>query len=270
MTCKEIEPLLPDYLDHFEGRSFSLDDSINKISPESLDEIRTHLLTCEKCNRELEEMIQLGQLMDKDLPKEPSQVLRENFRDMLQAELKLQAKINIAWVSPVWKVAAVLIILLGGVWIGTLLKSPGGNAAPEQIVELRKEVKEMKEVLLFSLLSDESATQRIRAVSYAEEIANPDQKVIEALLNTLDHDKNVNVRLASLYSLARFSDRQAVRDSLVESLKKQTEPIIQVVLINILAEKKESKAIGPIREILSNKKTLQEVKEVAQKGLRTI
>lgn len=270
MNCKDVEPLLLDYLERSRDLSPSVDRSQDhSIDAASREEIRQHLLTCEKCSRELEEMSLLLQAMNKEAPKEPSPALRENFQAMLQDEINKQA-FGMAWISPVWKIAAILIILLGGIWIGTILKSPGGSGAPEQIVELRKEVKEMKEVLLFSLLNDESATQRIKAVSYAEAMANPDQKVIVALLKTLDHDKNVNVRLASLYSLAKFSDKQEVRDSLVESLKKQTEPIIQVVLINILAEKKETKAIAPIREILSNKKTLPEVKEVAQKGLRTI
>lgn len=262
MTCKEIEPLLLDYLE--------------QASDHYREEIKQHLLTCENCRLELEEMTRISHAIDREVPEKPGPSLREKFQAMLEAEIQIlhspQAgkRSQIAWLSPVWKVAAILIILLGGIWIGTLLKTRGTSGAPDQIVELRREVKEMKEVLLFSLLNDESATQRIKAVSYAEAMSNPDQKVIDALLNTLDHDNNVNVRLASLYSLARFSDKQSVRDSLIESLKIQTEPIIQVVLINILAEKKEIKAIAPIREILSNKKTLQEVKDIAQKGLRTM
>jgi len=95
-------------------------------------------------------------------------------------------------------------------------------------------------------------------------------RLIQALVNTLNHDKNVNVRLASLYSLARFADNPAVRDSLVNSLAGQTEPMIQVVLINMLADKKEHRAIGPIRDILSKDKSLKEVREAAEKGLKKI
>ena len=126
----------------------------------------------------------------------------------------------------------------------------------------------MKEVVMLNLIDDQSASQRIKAVSYAEEMANPDQQVIDVLVNTLNHDKNVNVRLAALYSLARFADRRSVRDSLVNSLSTQTEPIIQVVLINLLAEKRETRAIAPIRNIMTNKKTLKEVKDAAQQSLK--
>ena len=130
--------------------------------------------------------------------------------------------------------------------------------------------REMKEALLFSLIDDESASQRIKAVSYAEEIRNPEQKVIDVLVNTLNHDKSVNVRLAALYSLGSWADNRIVRDSLVSSLPEQKEPLIQVMLINLLAAKKESRAIAPIKDILSNSNTLPEVKEVAQRILKTL
>jgi HEAT repeat protein len=135
---------------------------------------------------------------------------------------------------------------------------------------MQKEIKGMKEVLLYSLIDDESASQRIKAVSYAEAIPNPDKKVIDVLVNTLNHDKSVNVRLAALYSLGSWSDNQTVRDSLVTSLTGQKEPLIQVMLINLLAAKKESRAIAPIKDILSNSNTLPEVKEVAQRILKTL
>jgi hypothetical protein len=135
---------------------------------------------------------------------------------------------------------------------------------------MQKEIKEMKEMLLYSLIDDESASQRIKAVNYAEEITNPNQKVIGVLVSTLNHDRNVNVRLAALYSLASFSDNRMVRDSLVASLPRQTEPLIQVMLINLLAAKKDSRAIGPIKEIISNSNTLPAVKEAAEQSLKTL
>lgn len=128
----------------------------------------------------------------------------------------------------------------------------------------------MQETMMFNGLKDQSPSERIKAVGYAEDIVNPNEKVINALTNTLNHDKNVNVRLAALYSLAKFTDDRKVMDTLVTSLSNQTEPIIQIVLINILTEKKEVKAIGPIQDLIQNGKTLKEVKDIAQKGLKSI
>jgi hypothetical protein len=43
-----------------------------------------------------------------------------------------------------------------------------------------------------------------------------------------------------------------------------------VTLINILAERKEKSALGPIQEIISDRNTLKEVKNVAENSLRVL
>jgi hypothetical protein len=273
MNCKDVQEALLNYYD----RSLDAADR---------EEIKDHLETCNGCREEVKEWGELLEVIG-DAPQEkPGPALRESFHSLLQSELNLQTMAGLlketpdsaevpvkkrsifSPTSPVWKLAAAVILMLGGFWMGKRAKPPAASSEP--ITALRNEVKEMKEVLLFSLLDDESASQRLKAVSYAEDMPNPDQKVIVALVNTLNHDKNVNVRLASLYSLARFTDNHSVRDSLVASLAGQTEPLIQVVLINILAEKKEHRAIAPIRDILSKEKGLKEVREAAEKGLKKI
>ena len=274
MNCKDIQAKLIDYLD---GR---LDEA-------STAEIEEHLLTCAACSREAEDTQELLTAMETTSLEMPPAALRDNFNMMLQSELNMQTTTNIIeefptatqppatgartfrFSSPLWRVAAAVILVAGGIGIGmTLRPKPAEPSAREEIADMRKELKEMKEEVLFNLINDESASQRIKAVSYVDGMASPDQPVIGALVNTLNHDKSVNVRLASLYSLARFADRQAVRDSLVNSLKLQTDPIVQVVLINLLGEKRETKAIAPIKDIMTNKKTMQEVKDAAQRSLR--
>jgi len=124
--------------------------------------------------------------------------------------------------------------------------------------------------MLLNLLNEESASDRIRAVGYADEINNPDPKIIHALINTLNEDKNLNVRLAAVNSLAKYSGNPMVVDSLIASLGKQTEPLLQIVLIKVLTDQKQTKAIEPIKAILSNKQTLQPVKDIAEQGLKKV
>ncbi len=128
----------------------------------------------------------------------------------------------------------------------------------------------MKELMMLNMLKQESPSQGLQAVNYTDDIQAPDIKVLNALTETLNNDKNINVRLAAAYSLAKYADRQSVRDSMVASLSGQTEPIIQVVLMNILVEKKETSAIKPIQKIMSDEKSMKEVKDVAQKGLKIL
>ena len=276
MNCKDIQAKLIDYLDH-------------KLDAAAAEETRQHLASCASCSREAEELRELLTAMSGSPLEMPPAALRENFNMMLQSELNMQATTTIIeefpvttveapkatrivrFSSPWWRIAAAVILVAGGIGIGMSIRTkPSESTTTDEIAAMRKELREMKEEVMFNLINDESASQRIKAVSYVEQMSSPDQQVINALLNTLDHDKSVNVRLASLYSLSRFADRQAVRDSLVTALKLQTDPIVQVVLINLLGEKRETKAIAPIREIMTNKKTLPEVKDAAQRSLRTM
>ena len=276
MNCKDIQAKLIDYLDE-------------RLDAASAREMREHLAACEACNREAEELRELLITMSNDTLETPPAALRESFNMMLQSEINMQATTTIIeefppvmgearpdtkivhFSSPLWRIAAAVILVAGGIGIGMSIRTKQAaetTSTSSEIAAMRKELKEMKEEVMFNLINDESASQRIKAVSYVEQMSSPDQQVIDALLHTLDHDKSVNVRLASLYSLTRFADRQNVRDSLVTSLKLQNDPIVQVVLINLLGEKRESKAIAPIKEIMTNKKTLPEVKDAAQRSLR--
>jgi HEAT repeat protein len=120
------------------------------------------------------------------------------------------------------------------------------------------------------MLKDESSSNRIQAVSYVDDLDKADENVIEVLIKTLNYDKNVNVRMAAAYALSKFADQRTVCDSLVRSLSLQNDPILQVTLINILAERKEKSALIPIQKIISNKSTLKEVRAVAENSLRVL
>jgi len=270
MHCEEMEPLMIDYLD-------------GQLSPAARANVEQHLKTCVVCTHALEEYKTLFHAMDDQTMEKPGPALREKFDIMLQSELNIDATARIlkeeketkviAMKKPslLLRVAASIILIAGGVLIGTkLTPATQVQSGSLEIASLKNEVKQIKETLLFNGLNDESATERIKAVNYVEAMNNPDDKVMNALLSTINKDKNVNVRLAALYSVAKFAGSQVVRDSLVASLPRQTEPIMQIVLINILTERKESKAIGPIRDILSDKKAIKPVKDIAQKGLQLL
>lgn len=269
MQCEEVQNLLPDF-----------DDDL--LNPVTRYTIENHLKTCEACNKELAEIRMLFQTISDNSLEQPDKSMRDKFQQMLDEEIRHLENENqkrkglagmliaIPWFRYSWPAAAAIFLFLTGLFVGNRWRPGNESGASSQIRELKSEVKDVKEMLLFNLLKEESASDRIKAVNYADEMPNPDQKILFALINTLNNDKNVNVRLASLYSLAKFMDLQVVRDSLVSSLGKQTEPVIQVVLINLLADKKEAKAVKPIEDIISNKKTLKEVKQIALKGLKSI
>ncbi len=269
MKCEEVRNLLIEYIDGNSAREIQ-------------SEIESHLKECAECRKEYSELQNLFRLMGEQKPDEPDESLRRNFKSMLASEIEKQRVVetvrdiplhhllNIKWSSPFLRIAAGIILLVGGISIGMLLKSGMDSGRSKQLTELKSEMKDMKEMLMMTMLTGESASQRIKAVNYSAEIPYPNQKVIAALVSTLNHDKNVNVRMAAAYSLEKFWDNAVVRDSLVASLDHQTEPILQIVLINILTEKKESKAVKPMKNIIDNKNTMKEVKEIAEKSIKVL
>ena len=269
MKCEDVQPLMIDYIDG------NLGEDIRK-------EIEYHIETCDACRKEEEELIKIFKVISGHEMEQPDESLKANFEAMLRKEIEmLRVKDTIKeipihsimaekWSSPWIRIAAAVIILVAGVWIGTLIRSGSDAGRTQQLSELKNEMKDMKEMLMLTMLNEESASQRIKAVNYSAEIPYPNQKVINALVSTLNYDKNVNVRMAAAYSLEKFWEVPAVRDSLVLSLNRQTEPIIQIVLINILTEKKETKAIKPMQEIIRNKNTMLQVKDIAEKSVRVL
>jgi hypothetical protein len=267
MKCEEVESAMIDYLDM-------------TLEKEHRDEIEKHLETCESCLDELQDFQRILKDVESAEVVQPDETLRINFYHMLHAEMNKQAVAEARPVigsparsiSPfVMRIAAGAALLIAGTFIGIFInRNLNKVESNSQMALLRTEVQSMKELMMFTMLKEESPSQRIKAVNFSDEIQAPDDKVLEALIKTLNQDKNVNVRLAAAYSLAKFAERKPVRDSLVASLAAQTEPILQVVLMNILVENKEKDAIKPMQRIIEDDKTLKEVKNVAQKGIQIL
>ena len=121
--------------------------------------------------------------------------------------------------------------------------------------------------LVLSTLNNESASSRIKAVNYTTELSTYDDGIVQALIETLNNDKNANVRLAAMQALAQFSDEQQVREALVASLKIQDKPVVQIALINLLVRIKEQNAIEPLRQIIRDEKIIKVVRDEANYGL---
>jgi len=266
MKCEEVEFKMIDYLD-------------KSLAESECQDIEKHLETCERCLDELKDTQQVLKLISNSEMIKPDDSLRINFYHMLHSEIKKSGESTLSihktvapwYSSPRYRIAAGIALLICGTFIGMLIN--GGfnySSASNELKQLRSEVLDLKKATMFTMLKEESSSDRIQAVSYAGDLRNPDQNVIDELINTLNNDKNVNVRMAAAYALSKFADQRSVSDSLVKSLSHQSDPILQVTLINILAERKEKSALRPIQEIIANKSTLKEVKAVAENSLRVL
>lgn len=267
MNCSEVESRMMDWLDN------TLEEGLRK-------DIESHLVNCERCLDELKDVKQVMQFIANQEEAKPDDSLRINFYHMLHREIQKNEKRNtltppkppIRWFdNRAAIIAAAFALIICGTFLGAFIQSKIINSNPaNQLKQLQSEVSDLKKAVMFTMLNEESSSNRIQAVNYADELANPDKKVIDVLVRTLNQDKNVNVRMAAAYALAKFADQGYVCDSLVTSLSRQEDPILQVTLINILVEKKVKSALKPIQQIITNKSTLKEVRNVAENGERLL
>ena len=238
-------------------------------------ELEAHLASCPECQMELEAAEKIWLLMGDVPPVEPADSVRTGFSAILKNYKEEQASGKGTWRALVGKVQDLWIVqpavqmvysiglLLAGLWIGRLL---GGSAASNsvttasapaatsgQIDSLSAQIREMKQSMAISLLENPSASERIRAVGYTNEIVKANKQVIDALLETLNNDPNVNVRLVTLEALVKFANEPAVRQGLVQSIASQESPLLQSAIADVMVKLQEKRSVKSFRELLEKK-----------------
>lgn len=139
-----------------------------------------------------------------------------------------------------------------------------------QIDSLSAQVSEMKQMMMLSMLENPSASQRIKAVSYSDEIGSANKKVIDALFTTLNEDPNVNVRLITLDALAKFAKDPAVREGLIQSIAEQESPLLQSAIADVMVKLQEKRSIKPLEKLLQKKDINEMVKQKIEQSIQKL
>ncbi len=262
MNCEQVKYQLIDFVDE-------------NISDQLMTEIQDHIKGCAACE---DDYLETGKLLKAIAAREevePSLKLKTNFYKMLEAEkISLDDnKSNDAKVKrmgakrlkPLLKLAAQVVVLVAlGAALGLQFASKQKQA--NEVLVLQSEIHSLKQNVSLVALKQPSASERIKAI-YEVDKNEYSSEIFEALINTMNTDANVNVRMASMYALAKYSSNENVRSSLIASLKFQTDPLLQITLINILVGIQDSRAKEPIYDLMNKKSTPDIVKEQAQSGL---
>jgi HEAT repeat protein len=266
MNCERTKNQFADYL-------------AKNLDEPTLAEVRGHLSGCESCQSELTAFestwARLGVLSDQ----QPSPRLRARFYAALEAyqqELRIsppRASVTLAgWFEswrpnrPVFQIAAASLLLVVGFGLGRW--NPQPEKAREELAQLRGELKETRELVTLSLLQQQSASERLKGVNWSYQISQPDERIVTALVGTLNFDPNVNVRLAAVDALQQLAGHPGVRASLVQALPRQESPIVQVALIDLLVGLKEKQSVEVLRKLLQDTGLHKSVRARAESGLK--
>lgn len=206
---------------------------------------------------DLKEMEAIYEQVDAvDVPK-PGNHMRDRFYSMLEKEKKSQPK-SFSEILAVWSgylqdrftpgVVYAIGLFLIGLLIGHAYSSV--STQDEQIEQLTNEIYQMREMMMINLLDNSSPTERLRAVNISTEIRSADNRVIEALLETLNNDPNVNVRIAAVDALLHRASNPAVRSGMIRSISVQESPVVQVALADAMLVLQEKKSVEEFQKLL--------------------
>jgi len=153
-----------------------------------------------------------------------------------------------AWLrSPLGAVAWGAALLIFGIFIGTRVNKEATSAHPDEIAAMHAELTNMRQLVALSMLQQQSASERLQGVSWSGLEAHLDPQIQSALLRTLRYDGSVDVRLAALDALSRHASQPQVRKGIGDALQEQQSPLVQVALIDQLAEWRDPDATQRLR-----------------------
>lgn len=168
------------------------------------------------------------------------------------------------------RLAASVALLIVGFAGGLLYNRWQAGPADEPVVASSDDTRSaltMKRVLAFGQQPKTSASERIQAVNQSYELTGVDQAITQLLINTLNFDPNVNVRLAACQALLRFGNEPGVREALIQSLQIQTDPNAQIMLIDALVAIKEKRAVTEIQRLARRQQILDAVRLRAEESI---
>ncbi|WPP49315.1 HEAT repeat domain-containing protein [Catalinimonas niigatensis] len=253
-------------LDYLEG----------KLSDEQLSQLDELLQAGVIRQEEIEELRQFYLKSESYPAPEPSEQLRHNFFAQLDLEIakensrqkrwswlpRLQTDIKLSQL-----VTTAFIFLLGlmiGLWFNT------NRGYEQQMSDMRAELQNMQETMVINLLEQPSATQRLKAVSMSNRLAQTDEKVSLALLKVLNEDPHVNVRLAALDALLNYTQNPRVRQGLVLSIPGQDAPMVQIALAEAMVQLQEKKSVEALQQLMEQQDINEMVAEEIKKSIKAL
>jgi len=255
MSCDDTSALIVDRLK-------------GQISAADEQRLDAHLATCTACSDEAETTTALWERLgtfDVDVPHER---LRARFHAGLAA---YETRESQHWTErfferwwpqqPVLQVGLAAALALVGVLIGQQLPSP----VDTEVAALRAEVRTVG----LALLDHQSASERLLGVSWSRRTAQtPD--VVNALLERVQYDPNLSVRLAAVDALRAQLDQPDVSAGLALALDRQESPLMQVALTDALLATGSDPGIEAVRAILGRESLDPTVRDYLQMSLSEV
>ena len=239
-------------------------------------EIRERLLEMGVDPEEIEALDKLNQRMDKWPVPEPSPRMDEQFYAMLAQESSKRGKESFRiweWMKRLYgqKEGAVIrqiafaVLCLAVGWMAG--RQPAPAPGKTEVARLTGEVEEMRSMLAVHFLTQPSPGKRLEGLKLASDLDHLDIHTLNILLETLNRDSSVSVRLVALETLSKFSCDPAIRAGLVHSITFQDSPMMILAMADMMINLKEKQAVPYLRTLLANHTLDPELTDKIEKSI---
>ena len=165
------------------------------------------------------------------------------------------------------RIAAAIILVLTGFSAGIIIGSGTDPDPNDQLLSLQNEIDQIKNALVYDAYRQTSASERIQAVRLTSGMDDAREQLVLVLIHTMNNDPNIHVRLSAIEALTNFADQQGVRGAFVQALAVQTDPFVQLSLIDILVELNEYSAMNEMQKLLARGDVEEVVKDRLMEGI---
>ena len=125
----------------------------------------------------------------------------------------------------------------------------------------------MKQLIALSQLRKESASERIMATYEFKKLDSASDEILDALIYTFQNDNNANVKNAAAEALFKFGNQDKVRKAFINGLSNQSDPVLQIKLINMLVRLDEKRALPKLQQMMQEETQMKVVKQKAAQGI---
>jgi len=253
-----------------------IDYRVGNLTTTQIIEVEQQLKSSEEWQTIFAELALLDNLMEQTPVVQPSLNSKKRFEKLLSKEQEVAAIVNMNdykkeitfSVNQLFKIAAAIALLIMGIGIGTQFKN--NQAQQTEIAALKLEMLTQKKLLALSLLQQNSASDRIKGVNISLHETNMDDQILNALIDRMNLDKNINVQLKAIEGLVQFGENKIVITAFIKALTNQKSPEVQIAIIEALVTLKVKDAYPQFQEILRDKETIDAVKNSAASGLEVL
>lgn len=247
MNCENINIKLLDYLE-------------NNLDLIEKQQVENHLAQCSACATQLEQFNKLNKLFDKKKDVNASEAFKNDFTKIIESEKSKISKQHFKFnsIKSSLRIAASILLFIAGSVFGIIIQNYSFNTS--KISELESELNNLKQQVIFETLKEQTASEKIMAINYANDKQNLEIGLANLLINILNTDENINVRMAALDALGNFTNDKFIYDNLLSSLKMQDDPRLQIGLINLISTINNDNSKEVIIEFLKQDDINPEVK----------